>query len=254
MRPGCSLLCLVLLLSPARSAGQEAPAVPPDLRETDGPFACTQVLGFSQSMEWYAGLSVADHRDQGTRPDLSALEPDAFLPGWQGRFFMGAAVEEWADPEYPGWSGAHRRAHETPEHCGGDEVDRVVFNVSGAARPPEAWASAVDSVADVIRAKFPAVRRIVMQPVVGAPDGGCRDVRSARNHPVIAEGIRRAADQDGITVGPSPKVANCDQFSDALGHLTVEGAEHVRRTLRDHYRPSTAGSVGGQRAAPGSGF
>ena len=112
-------------------------------------FSCTQVLGFSQSMEWYAGLSLADYVDRNARPDLSALDPDAFLPAWQGRFFMGAAVERWTDPDFAGWSGPDRLAHETPARCGRDEVDRVVFNVSGAARSPDAWAAAVDSVADV---------------------------------------------------------------------------------------------------------
>lgn len=205
-----------------------------------GSFSCTQVLGFSQSMEWYAGLSIAEYVEEDARPDLSALEPDAFLPEWQGRFFMGAAVEKWRDPDFTGWSGAHRLAHETPAHCARDEVDRVVFNVSGEARSPRAWSAAVDSVAGLIRSKFPEVREIVMQPVVGAPEGECADVRAARNQPVIAESIRRAADEGDLTAGPSPKVASCDQFSDALGHLTVEGAEHVRRTLRERYRPSTA--------------
>lgn len=85
-----------------------------------------------------------------------------------------------------------------------------------------------------------------MQPVVGAPKGMCQHVRAARNHPVIVEGIRRAADRGEIAAGPSPEVAGCDPFSDALGHLTVEGSERARRTLREYYRSSTV--------APGSGF
>lgn len=270
-RVGIGLLILPLLMI-GRAPAQEAPDIPSELKQEYGPFAavmvnggagvysndwerpsdgtpmqsaerfsCTRVLGFSQSMEWYAGLSVTDQRDEGTRPDLSALAPDAFLSGWQGRFFVGAAIGKWTDPDFRGWSGAHRRVHETPAHCGRDEVDRVVFNVSGAARSPDAWAAAVDSVADLIRSKFSAVRRIVMQPLVGAPEGECTDVRAARNHPVIVQDIRRAADRGGVTAGPSPGVASCDQFSDDLGHLTVEGAEHVRRILREHYRSSTAG-------------
>lgn len=70
----------------------------------------------------------------------------------------------------------------------------------------------VHSVNEVIRSKFPAVLKVVMQPVVGAPEGGA------------------------VTAGPEPKVVACDQFRDALGHLTQEGAEHVRESLRDHYR------------------
>lgn len=203
-------------------------------------FACTQVLGFSQSLEWFGGLSLADHTPEGREPESPSLDAPAFLPTWQGRFYMGAAVEAWMDPGYPGWSGTHARARETPAHCNRDEVDRVVFNVSGAARSPDAWAEAVDSVSALVRAKFPAVRRVVMQPVVGAPEGECRDVRAARNHPVIAEGIRRAAERGAVTAGPEPKVTACDQFRDDLGHLTREGAEHVRVVLREHYRDSTA--------------
>lgn len=251
-------LLLGIVWAPAASgAQQDPPAIPEALQRTYGAFAtavvggfaCTQVLGFSQSMQWYAGRSFTAHVDENSRPDLSALSPDAFLPGWQGRFLMGAAVERWTDPDFPGWSGANRLVHETPAHCERDEAGRVVFNVSGADRSPQAWTAAVDSVAALIPVKFPAVREIVMQPVVGAPEGECTDVRAARNHPVIVEGIRRAADRGRITAGPSPRVAGCDQFSDALGHLTVEGAEQVRRTLREHYRPSTAGPERDRSAA-----
>lgn len=200
-------------------------------------FACTQVLGLSQSLEWFGGLSLETIADGAGSAKLPGLKQGDFLPAWQGRFYPGASVEDWMDPEHPGWFGPSARARETPAHCPREEVERVVFNVSGAPRSPDAWAEAVDSVAAVVRAKFPAVRRVVMQPVVGAPEGECRDVRAARNHPGIAEGIRRAAGRGAVTAGPEPKVAACDQFRDALGHLTEEGAERVRAVLRDHYRP-----------------
>lgn len=203
-------------------------------------YSCTQVLGFSQSMEWYAGLSLADYAEEGEFPDPPPLEAGAFLPTWQGRFFMGGAVERWTDPRFPGWAGPHAIARESPAHCAREEVDRVVFNVSGAARSVDAWAEAIDSVAKLIRTKFPAVRQVVMQPVVGAPEGECPEVRAAQNHPVIAEGIRLAAERGSVAAGPNPKVANCAQFSDALGHLATAGADLVHRALREHYRESTA--------------
>lgn len=103
-------------------------------------YSCTQVLGFSQSCEWYGGLSLADYREEGEFPDPPPLEAGAFLPTWQGRFFMGGAVERWTDPRFPGWAGPHALVREGPAHCAREEVDRVVFNVSGAARSADAWA------------------------------------------------------------------------------------------------------------------
>jgi len=198
--------------------------------------ACTQVLGFSQSMQWFAGFSLAAHAGEDGRPEPPPLKRGTFLPGWQGRFFLGGAVEHWTDPAYPGWSGPHDRAYETPAHCPPEEVDRVIFNVSGAARSPEEWAAAVESVAEVIRSKYPADPRIVMQPVVGAAEGMCRDIRAARNHPVIAEGIRMAAKQGIVEAGPAPKVASCSEFIDEFGHLTGDAARRIQERLRAHYR------------------
>lgn len=86
-----------------------------------------------------------------------------------------------------------------------------------------------------------------MQPVVGAPEGECPEVRAARNQPVIAEGIRQAAERGSVTAGPNPKVASCAQFSDALGHLATAGADLVHRALRDYYRDSTVPPPSEQR-------
>lgn len=199
-------------------------------------FNCTQVLGFSQSLEWYGGLSLADYKTGEGPPKSPSLEAGAFMPAWQGRFYLGAAVEKWTDPEFPGWSGSQPMAYETATHCAREEVDRVVFNVSGAARSPDEWASAVESVAELIREKFRAARQIVMQPVVGAPEGKCPEVRAARNHPYIAEGIRRVAQRGMVNAGPKPKVASCGQFHDELGHLTKDGARHVQKALKAYYR------------------
>lgn len=231
----------VLLMLPVQAMGQAESGNPGDLnKKSPDSFSCTQVLGFSQSLEWYGGLSLADYTAGEGPPEPPSLEGGAFLPTWQGAFYMGAAVEKWTDLEFPAWSGTHDTTHEMAAHCGRDQVDRVVFNVSGAARSPDEWASAVESVAELIREKFPAARQIVMQPVVGAPEGKCREVRAARNHPDIAEGIRRSAERSEIIAGPSPEVASCAQFRDDLGHLTKEGAEHVRQALKAHYRDTTA--------------
>lgn len=191
-------------------------------------YSCTEVLGFSQTMQWFAASSFADLSPSG---GSSELGPDEFLPGWQGRFTFGAAIDRWMASDYSGWEGTYV----SPSHCARDEVDRVVFNVSGEARSADAWATAIDSVAQLVRAKFPGVRAVVMQPVAGAPPGDCEGVRAARNHPTIVRGIARAAERGVVTAGPNPTVSDCGQFRDALGHLTAGGAEHVHGILRAHY-------------------
>jgi hypothetical protein len=199
----------------------------PDAVTAQASFVCTEVLGFSQSMQWF--MPRATHREAGK---ASQLPVDPFLPGWQGRFTFGASVELWADPEYRGWEGMHRSA----AHCERGQVDRVVFNVSGAPRSAEEWARGVATVAEIIRSRYPAVREIVMQPVVGADSGQCPGVRAALNQPFIVAGIRQAAISGSlIKPGPAPKVSTCSQFSDSLGHLTEEGAKYIRGWLRSYY-------------------
>jgi hypothetical protein len=194
-----------------------------------GGFACTELLGFSQTMQWFGKTSSPGHRRPGRPADLSA---DGFLPGWQARITPGASLEKWTSPQFEGWEGRHR----SPAHCRREEVDRVIFNVSGSPQPPDGWARDIAAVAAVIRSRYPGVREIVMQPVVGAGEDQCPEVRAAANQPVIEEGIRRAAQVDGmIRPGPSAKVSACTQFRDRLGHLTEDGAARVRAWLRDYY-------------------
>lgn len=43
-------------------------------------FSCTEVIGFSQSWQWFTGKSMSEARN-----NVSVSE-DAFLSNWQGRF------------------------------------------------------------------------------------------------------------------------------------------------------------------------
>ena len=209
------LVVLGLALVPLPAPGQARPA-------------CTEVLGFSQSMQWYAALSLADGLEGGGTWELGA---DEFLPGWQGRFTFGASIDRWTDPDFDGWEGTYV----TPLHCDREEVDRVVLNVSGAARPADEWAAAIDSAGERVRARYPGVREVVAQPVVGAPPGECRDVRAARNQPAIVRGIALAAERGGVTAGPDPTVSSCGQFLDTMGHLTEAGARYIHEILLAYY-------------------
>ncbi len=191
-------------------------------------FACTEVLGFSQSWEWFTGKSLAEHRGDVNVP------AQAFLSTWQGRFEFGSAVELWSDPGFKGWEGTYL----SPQMCAGEAVDRIIFNVSGASRDVQKWVQDIDQVLEVLRKKYPALRRIVLQPVVGADPGQCGDVRAAQNHPLIASAISSVAASSRhprVIAGPTPTVADCDHFTDLLGHLSPRGALYIHELLRSQY-------------------
>lgn len=209
--------------------------LPPSAARAQAEFSCTEVLGFSQSLQWYTGGS----RPEGGNADRSAeLRVDQFLPNWQGRFTFGAAIDRWKDDEYLGWEGVYV----SREPCPREEIDRVVFNVSGSARSIDEWVAAIDSVASLVTIKYPAAREVVMQPVVGAPEAKCEQVRAAQNHPVIFAAIAVVAERHvHITQGPGPKVATCDEFADQMGHLTEAGAQHIQHDIRVYFRVRSDG-------------
>ena len=195
-------------------------------------FACTEVLGFSQSWEWFTGRSLSEYRDTVTVPS------NVFLSDWQGRFEFGAAVERWSDPDFEGWEGAYI----SPQMCTRDQVDQIVFNLSGASREIQQWVQDILNVVEVLREKYPAVQKIVLQPVVGAAPGQCNNVRAVQNHPSIVSAIDRVVSASGsrqIAAGAMPIVARCDQFTDLLGHLSPQGALYVHELLVIRYSGGT---------------
>ncbi len=223
--------CFVLLLASAFAWPVSALA--------QARIACTEVLGFSQSYQWYSGPRVADAvapaapgEARGRAGGRMSQPPADFLPGWQGRFSPGAAVELWTDPDYRGWTGASV----SPSRCEQGDVDRVLFQVSGAARDVDEWASDVQKVVALIQQKYPKVREILLMPVVGAPEGQCQNVRAASNYPSVVAAIGQVAGQGIVRAGAAPVVADCSWFMDGMGHLTADAAAAVKRQLQEYYR------------------
>ncbi len=199
-------------------------------------FACTEVLGFSQSMQWYSGASAAGpgavDSGRGRAGGRMNRPVGDFLPGWQARFTGGASVERWVDPDYTGWTGVAV----SPSRCEQAAVDRVLFQVSGAARDVDEWASDVRKVVALIRQKYPKVREILLMPVVGAPEGQCQNIRAAANYPAIVAAIRQVAGTGIVRAGVAPVVTDCSWFADGMGHLTADASAAIKEQLQDHYR------------------
>ncbi len=202
---------------PALAAGGE-----PVLFAPQEGFACTLVIGYSQTAQWYEAGGVFE----------SMVGDDRWQLKWAG----GAGVDRWSDPDDRAWSADVLSPCATKM----DAPDRIVFSISGPfGEDEDAWVAGIKGSLDLIRERYPSARRIVLVPVVGGPshrdctlDG--RRVRASWQHAHIDNAIEKVVGDDGsrlLVAGPSPEVRTCDDYRDALGHLTEEGAAAMGRML-----------------------
>ncbi len=181
-------------------------------------FTCTQVIGFSQTNDWYS------------RGFESLVADDA----WQELWRIGAAIDLWADPDYAGWS----EPIVSPCVTNSDDPDRVLLTISGGFNDDASWwAGQILVVVSHIRDKYPNVREIMLQPVVGGPNHQVcspNGERASTNHPVIDAAIALEAGGD-VTPGFSPEVRTCADYSDFVGHLFTQASEAVAVTIGQYY-------------------
>lgn len=214
--------------------------------------SCTQIIGFSQvgqtgskdqrgpGFGWYIAGGIFE----------SIVDDNHWQLLWKG----GGGVNKWANPEYEGWD----QHFISPCNNLSDAPDRVLFSVSGPyGKDVKGWANAVKKAVGTIQQKLPTVKKIILQPVVGGPNGktckcirNCnfesspfkkifKDVRASWQHEYIAKAIDQvASDQEnGIAVkGFFPQVGSCSHYIDGLGHLTKQGAEYVGKTIANYYK------------------
>ena len=213
---------------------------------TTSPFVCTQVIGFSQTSQWFYGL-VDPAANLSDPVPLGGFQAVIDNHHWQLLWQGGAGIEEWSNPGFSGWNG------EVKEPCRqkANSPDRVLLTISGdlgmAFRiiDPQVWADEIDRAVTTIVSKYPGVLQVILQPVVGGPDdaicisseGG--EVRASANHPVIDEAIaivaRSSSSPVEVVVGFSPNVTDCSDYLDKLGHLTDNGKDAVGRIIGAFY-------------------
>jgi len=184
---------------------------------TPGPtvFNCTAVVGYSQTLSWFRGNHITR-----ANPGTWRYRADTF-----GRFENGASVEKWADPNFIGWLNPDQFYNDmTGDGCDSlADADRVVFSISGAARP--AWEPDIEAALPPLRQHYPNAL-ISLSSVVGgpngtlcpAPEGG--NVRATENYPAITTAIMNVAgNHTDVAVGWLGQVEDCGWFADQLGHI-----------------------------------
>jgi hypothetical protein len=197
---------------------------------------CTQVIGFSQTRDWYEGGG--------------AFEAAAGDEHWQLLARFGAAVNLWGDPNYEGWS----EPLTSPCTNGSNAPDRVVLTVTGGWRDNiDRWVQEIEGAIATIEARIPSATEIVLQSVVGGPDhGDCYFegtlIRDSWQHKHVDEAIARVAGGN-ILVGASPEVETCADYRDAAAHLTESGAASLGARLGAFYTAfdgtTTTSTIGG---------
>jgi hypothetical protein len=214
------------------------PTPTPAPTPTPGPggFTCTEVIGYSQTSNWYS-------------TDVpNGFESAVVDPRYQLRYQLGAAIHFWADPTFVGWGAS------TFSTCaaGWAAPDRVIMDVSedffiNDGDPTHDLSRVVADIRDAvatIRQTYPAVREIYLQPVVGGPNHtvcilNSRPIRASSNHPYIDQAIAQVVGGT-VLAGPSPEVRTCaDYLDDGLyvGHL-IEGAKGpIGQAIGSFYAP-----------------
>jgi hypothetical protein len=194
---------------------------------TPAAFVCTEVIGFSQTNQWYSG---------GEQRTFSPFEDMVDDSAWQLRWFEGAEARIIADEEWSGWDA------DPVSPCVRGPVDRAILTVTGArGTDVDAWERDIRDAIDRIRIEIPTATVIVLQPVVGGPDGqtcllGGTQVRADLQHPYIWEAILEvSADSTNVLAGMAPRVDSCADFRDGRGHLTEDAIPRIGAKIGDYY-------------------
>jgi len=196
----------------------------PQASPNDGPFACTHVIGFSPTRQWFL--------------DSPAFQSKVGDDRWQLLWNEGGGVEQWARPVYPGWS----RPIDSPCADRSSDPDRVIFTIASLQLPldPNAYAPQIQAVIAIIRQRYPEANPIVLQTVVGGPGGTqCANghgavVRSSAMQPVIVQAIKMVAGGD-IIAGAVPDVVSCTDYADHSGHLEPDAIGPIGTEIAGFY-------------------
>jgi hypothetical protein len=179
---------------------------------------------------WY--LNVA----QGGGGTFEPLVGDS---AWQLRAYAGAGVS-WQDPNFAGWSTVpYSRCAQ-----GSSAPDRVLLTISTPTGNPTVtwWVTNIRAEIATIRSKYPNVRQIVLQPVVGGPNNTVCNYGGNPSDPVHASLIHPTIDQaiaqvvgGSVIAGMSPTVRTCADYMDNTGHLQVSARPAIGSIIGQFY-------------------
>lgn len=187
-----------------------------------------------------------------SQPNILAFENSLNAGQWQLLWRGGAGIENWSNPDYIGWDEPLVSA------CSINQAmpDRVVLTISGnigdTTTDPQVWADEIDKAITTSTMKYPSLRQIILQTVVGGYHGDIcvsdtgEDVRASVNYPVIDQAIDLVVNNHSTNIetikGISPTVTDCTGFKDSQGHLTLDESNIVGRIIGEYYSINQPGN------------
>lgn len=197
------------------------------------PATITEILGFSQTYQWYTGqpfaFPISDPTFGPQKIFLSKYRPFA---GCQARFGFGGDLTKWKDPDFIGYTG--HVVHNLQQDRTG--ITRLIFNISGESRTGEDWQGDIENVIEILLGKYPNLAELYLQPVIGGIDPAA-NVRCVKNHPHILAAIKTIVNRSPhalLKVGAVIELPS-EWFSDTIGHLTIAGAEIAKKLIFEFY-------------------
>jgi hypothetical protein len=215
VRPWLPLLSLSSLLFSLPAVAETARARPPE----GAPFTCTQVMGVSVTGDWFgAGFEAAG---------IDAA-------GWQAMTRTHAFVDLWGNPKDEVWSVP------VVSPCAKDAAspDRILFMaVSWELKTAAAWSAALTRVVEVLRAKYPRLRRLELLTMLRAPGNKSCGSPMTVVAPFVDEAVAKvaAAHPDLVRVGPRLEAPSCEVFTKGGPHFTEAGMKEVARVYAAAY-------------------
>ena len=197
------------------------------------PISFTEVLGFSQSYQWYAGQPIEfPPSDPTFKLEKMFLATYKGTSNCQARFGFGGDLTKWKDLSFIGYEG-HISHNITKDR---NEITRLIFNVSGEPRKVNEWKSDIETVVEILLSKYLSLQELYLQPIIGGVDENS-NVRAVKNQPKIVEAIQNVVSDSPLSllrIGSVVQLGNED-FSDMIGHLTFTGAQKARKLLLSFY-------------------
>jgi len=206
----CAAATLLLLGAVAVSAAESNK--PAKATGAGSGFVCTEIIGVSVTGDWF---------DAGFENGLDGSR-------WQARWRKHAFVEEWADPASDLWT----MKADSPCAQRSDNPDRVLFTgVNWEYKTRAAWEEKLTAVVEVLRKKYPGLKRIELLTMLRAPGNHtCGDDESIVA-PYIDEAVAGVASHYSglVVVGPKVETDTCDVFTKGGPHFTDAGMSVVAK-------------------------
>lgn len=214
---------------------------------------CGEVIGFSQTGQWFRGDRFASVVEPGN--GFQTVAPSA---NWELTGGAGAGIDRWADPMFAGWdqTNAPGTVFWSPCTVGNPaQPETIILNVSGDFGADEArWEETIRAALVTTALRRPTARTVYLQPVVGGPDhvecfvGGQR-VRASWQHRHIETAIARV-----VAVPPAslpftvlqgadallPAEVGCSGYYDSTGHLDSVPAALTGQAIARFYVGGTS--------------